>query len=77
MAVSSPKRGVEGGRGESRGDRQWLTVRHIATRLDVSQDTVRRWIRARRLAATFLGGRAGYRVNVTALERFLRASPRR
>ena len=44
-----------------RNDEQWLTVRRVATRLDVSADTVRRWIRTRKLTAAQFGGKAGYR----------------
>ena len=57
-----------------RNDEQWLTVRRVANRLDVSADTVRRWIRSKKLTAAQLGGRAGYRIDPDALELFLRKS---
>lgn len=56
---------------EQRKER-WLTVDDVATRLQVSQETVRRWIRAGRLPVLDLGGpKAGYRIREDALEAFL------
>ena len=49
-----------------------LTVEEVAERLGVNQDTVRRWIRNQELEAIDLGGRAGYRVTESALEKFIR-----
>lgn len=51
---------------------RWLTVEDVATRLQVSQETVRRWIRAGQLAVLDLGGpKAGYRIREDALEAFV------
>jgi excisionase family DNA binding protein len=48
------------------------TVEEVAARLAVHPETVRKWIKNRELPATNLGGRAGYRISRSALERFLR-----
>ena len=50
-----------------------LTVQHICDRLQVSDQTVRRWIKAKQLPATNLGGKAGYRVKAADLAAFLEA----
>lgn len=53
-------------------EHQWLTVEDIAERLQVSQETVRRWIRSGKLAVLDLGGpKAGYRVKPDELDRFI------
>ena len=54
----------------------WLTVRDVSHLLRVKEDTVRRWIRQQRLTATFFGGRTGYRIRRTDLQKFLRDSAR-
>jgi excisionase family DNA binding protein len=51
---------------------QWLTVAQVAERLQVSEVTVRRWLREGALAGRQLGGRAGWRVSSDELERFMR-----
>jgi excisionase family DNA binding protein len=52
----------------------WLNVPEVAERLDVGEETVRRWIRSGDLAALDLGGRrAGYRIRESDLEAFLQA----
>lgn len=48
-----------------------LTVEEVAERLSVGIETVRRWIRSKELEAVDLGGRAGYRISESALERFI------
>ena len=48
-----------------------LTVRDIATRLRVTSETVRRWLRAGALRGIRLSDRAGWRVPAEELERFL------
>lgn len=48
-----------------------MTVEEVAEKLGVNADTVRRWIRNNELAAIDLGGRAGYRIAVSDLERFI------
>ena len=51
---------------------EWLSVEEVAEKLKVTDETVRRWIRARKLPVLDLGGpRAGYRIRRTDLERFL------
>jgi excisionase family DNA binding protein len=52
---------------------RWLTVAEIAERLQVSEVTVRRWLREGALHGRQLGGRAGWRVSVEELERFMQA----
>ncbi len=50
----------------------WLTVPTVAERLGVSQETVRRWIRAGEIAVLDLGGpKAGYRIREADLDVFL------
>ena len=50
---------------------EWLTVRDIAALLHVGEDTVRRWIRAKKIEAKFFGGRTGYRIRNANLQVFL------
>jgi excisionase family DNA binding protein len=52
---------------------QWLTVREVAEELQVTEETVRRWIRAGELEVLELGGpRAGCRIRRDELERFIK-----
>jgi len=57
---------------------RWLTVQQVCDQLQVSDQTVRRWIKTRELPATDLGGKAGYRIRESDLTTFLdrRASPK-
>jgi PAS domain S-box-containing protein/excisionase family DNA binding protein len=56
----------------ARSDTNWLTVTDVADFLQVTEETVRRWIRRSELPALNLGGpRAGYRVYPSDLERFI------
>ena len=56
----------------AQADNHWLTVNEVADLLQVTEDTVRRWIRNLDLPALSLGGaRAGYRVYPSDLERFI------
>jgi excisionase family DNA binding protein len=48
-----------------------LTVPEVAATLRLHPDTVRRWLRAGQLPALNLGGRRGYRVRQSELDRFL------
>jgi excisionase family DNA binding protein len=48
-----------------------FTVEEVAARLKVNPQTVREWIRSKRLIAVDLGRRAGYRVTAADLDRFL------
>lgn len=49
-----------------------LTVEEVAEQLSVGVETVRRWIRSGEMDAIDLGGRAGYRIRESALEKFVR-----
>ncbi len=50
----------------------WLTVAQIAERLQISQETVRRWIRDGQLPVLELGGfKAGYRIREDDLAAFI------
>ena len=48
-----------------------LTVRDVATKLRVTEPTVREWITSGQLAAIELGGRTGYRITETDLAAFM------
>jgi excisionase family DNA binding protein len=51
---------------------RYLTVHDVAEQLKVTEDTVRRWLRERRLRGFMPGGaRGGYRVRESELERFI------
>lgn len=52
----------------------WLTVEEVAKRLQVDPETVRRWVRGRKLGALDLGSKkAGYRIRPADLETFIAA----
>jgi excisionase family DNA binding protein len=53
----------------------WTTVAEIAEQLQISEATVRAWLRAGRLPGRNLGGQTGWRVRESALEAFLAATP--
>ena len=48
----------------------YITIKDIANKMNVSEETVRRWIRDGKLAAEDMGGRLGYRVLQDEFERF-------
>ena len=51
-----------------------MTVAQVAERLQVSQETVRRWIRGEQLPVLELGGvKAGYRIREDELADFINA----
>ena len=53
---------------------RWLTVAQVAERLQVSQETVRRWIRGGQLPVLELGGvKTGYRIREDDLADFIDA----
>ena len=55
----------------TRSAEQWLTIPEVAAALQVSLETVRRWIRSGDLSAVLLGGtRTGYRIHSSDLQRF-------
>lgn len=57
-------------------EERYLTVHEVATRVRVSEETVRRWLRSGRLHGIMPGGtKAGYRVRETELARFLSEKP--
>jgi excisionase family DNA binding protein len=57
-------------------DERWFTVEQVAERLQVTEQTVRRWLRAGALVGRNFGGRTGYRIREPELDRFLRAGGR-
>lgn len=48
------------------------SVNQVAEKLNVSTETVRRWIRSGQIFATRLGGRSGYKISQDELNNFLR-----
>jgi excisionase family DNA binding protein len=68
----SQSEGLGGREGRSQGD--WLTVRDVASLLQVSPPTVCRWVRHHRVDGILVGGRAGYRIRRVDLETFLRGA---
>ena len=55
-------------------EERFLTVADVAGLLQVDEQTVRRWIRERKLAAHRFGGKAGYRIQRKDLDAFLAAT---
>lgn len=51
---------------------EWLTVKQVAAHAQVSEETVRRWLRGGELHGHKIGRRAGYRVRRDDLERFMK-----
>ena len=59
-------------RGDAAVAERYLNVRDVAEQLSVTEDTVRRWLRERRLLGFMPGGpRGGYRIRESELERFV------
>ena len=55
------------------GDRL-LTVKQVAERLQLNPETIRRWVRGKKLEGVSLGSdRAGFRIPESEVERLLRA----
>jgi excisionase family DNA binding protein len=52
-------------------DEQLLTVDQVAARLQVNEQTVRRWLRDGELGGVPFGGRTGWRVTEEDLQAFL------
>jgi excisionase family DNA binding protein len=52
---------------------EFLTVPDVASRLKVSRETVREWLRTDQLTGYNLGGRAGWRVSAVEVDRLLSA----
>lgn len=54
-------------------DEPVLTVKQVAERLGVRQETIRRWINEGRIRGTMIGGtKSGYRILASEVERVLR-----
>ena len=49
----------------------FLTVPDVASRLKVSRETVREWLRTEQLTGYNLGGRAGWRISAVEVDRLL------
>ena len=55
-------------------DERWFSVDQIAARLQVTEETVRRWLRSGELAGRNFGGRTGYRIREADVNAFLERS---
>ena len=53
--------------------REWLTVQQVAERLQVHEETIRRWIREGEFPVLDIGRRAGYRIREEDLEAYIAA----
>ena len=54
------------------GDSELLTVRQVATRLKMNEETVRRWLKSKRLHGFMPGGhKLGWRIPKSELDRYL------
>jgi excisionase family DNA binding protein len=52
-------------------DERWFTVEQIAQQIQVSEQTVRRWLRDGSLRGHTFGGKAGWRVKESDLNTYL------
>jgi len=52
-------------------DPEWMTTAEVAEYLRVTDETVRRWIRAGEIAVLDLGRRGGYRIRRADLDTFV------
>jgi excisionase family DNA binding protein len=52
-------------------DRDWLTVAQVAQRLQLHEETIRRWIRDGQFPVLDLGKKAGYRIRPADLDTFI------
>ena len=52
-------------------DKRFLQVPEVAAELDVSEETVRRWLRSKQLRGMLLSDKAGYRIARVDLEQFI------
>jgi len=52
---------------------EFLTVPDVARKLQVSEETIRRWLRDGKLEGVMLGRRAGWRIRPESVERMLDA----
>lgn len=53
---------------------EYLSIKDVALEFKVSEETVRRWVRDKKLNAENFGGRLGYRISRSELERFQKES---
>lgn len=54
-------------------EQQILTVKQVATRMGVRQETIRRWINEGKLKGRMIGGtKTGYRIMASDVERAIR-----
>lgn len=53
-------------------DQRWYTVAELAERWRLNAEVIRRWIRAGKIEVLELGGKAGYRVRASEVEKFER-----
>ena len=59
---------------EDQQKERWLTVSQVSERLQVAEETVRRWVRSGELPVLSLGGsKTGYRIREDDLEAFIDA----
>ena len=56
---------------EQEVEREWLTVAQVAERLQLHEETVRRWIRDGQIPVLDLGKKAGYRIRPADLDTFI------
>ncbi len=70
-ATTMPRRQL-GARG-THLDEKWFTVEQIAEAIQVTDQTVRRWLRDGTLRGTPFGGKAGWRVRESDFNAFLAA----
>jgi excisionase family DNA binding protein len=54
-------------------EERWYTVLEIASKMQVHEQTVRRWIKKGDLPAVLFGRKGGYRVRESDLDAFLSA----
>ncbi len=54
-----------------RADLDWLTVAQVAERLQLHEETIRRWIRDGQFPVLDLGKKAGYRIRPADLDTFI------
>lgn len=52
-------------------DERWFTTRQVADLLQVSEPTVRRWLKSGRLAGINLSGKSGWRVRESEVNAFI------
>jgi excisionase family DNA binding protein len=55
---------------------KYLTTRQVAEHLQITEQTVRAWLRTGRLAGNRLGStKVGWRIRASEIERFINESP--